>query len=680
MNKLVPIILALSCSVMYAQNYEQKQGMHEWLIQDSKMLETMHPKHPKPAALVFPEKGIAEEIDVLWYDVKMDWVNALLTDAANRPKRKTVGSVFLSAVVGSSMDTFLLYSVAQQIDSVKVNDVVRPNAVQSGRLRIALSKSAVKGDTLDVKIWYANLSDNRGFYAFSQADAVAEKLPEAIAFTFSQPENARYWFPCNDVPSDKALFTGVVRVPKDFTVVSNGTKTLDVADTDSTHWVTWHHPMPMPTYLFCLNASKFTELNQTYYRSPTDTVPIQNFHWAVDDTGGVYQAEFALSTIPKMFEAFEASFGRYPFPTYGHVTVAPIPFGGMEHQSMSTINRRWLIGDIELGYAHELAHQWIGDLVTCATWGDIWLNEGGASFGEAVYSEFKEGVAGYKNVMDRRRKKYLEKGLNEPPVYDIPLSNIFNEATTYAKSSWVYHMMRFHVGDANFFPTLRKYLQRFAGKSVQTSQMLDMWKVELPSSPVSWDIFFEQWLEKAGHPVLVASVQANSLPDGVGKYSNYVVVQQTQKHDGVPDVFVIPLTVRLHGNGLLQDFKFVMDSRSTSLVLQTDFEIDSIELDPDKQILCEKEGTTTTGVNENTVEGLFRIRGQIPVTIGSNIFVESPIGSMLFVRDSRGVLLKTITTTDVITPLQFTENAIGIYFATVSHNGVVKHFAIPVIK
>lgn len=664
-----------------AQESENKTSMHEWLITDTKVFEQLHPLHPMPAALLFPEKMLPTDIDVFTYDVSMDWVSALLTNAADRPARKTVGRVKMRLrVTNQFADTLYFHSEKQEIDSVSIGSVVVPFTLHSGKIRIPVTSTQATADTLNVTIWYANLGDNKGFYAFSRADAEAQNLPEAIAFTFSQPENARFWFPCNDVPSDKAVFTGSVRVPRGFTVVSNGQRVSTILDTDSTQIESWHHPLPMPSYLFCLNASKFTTFNQVYHRNATDSVPIFNYHWAVDDTGRAYNAQNALATIPDMFKAFEKIYGPYPFPTYGHVTVAPIQFGGMEHQSMSTINRRWLIGDVELGYAHELAHQWLGDEVTCATWGDIWLNEGGATFSEATYAEYKNGIGGYNNVMASRRAKYMEKGLAEPPVYNIPLATIFNEATTYAKSGWVYHMMRFHVGDSLFFATLRKYIQRYSLSSVQTSQMLEMWKEEMPNAPVPWDTFFEQWLVKAGHPVLVASVAANSIANTTGQYRNTVTIQQTQVHSGVPEVFVFPLTIRLVRGASIQDFNVQINSRSSTFYFETPFEVDSVLLDPRRQILCEKQGSVTTDVPESVSDSPIRIIGAVPNVNGSSLHLMAPIGSEISIHDMNGSLISTAKSFDMITPIVLDTMCNGVLLITVRYGAELKRFSVPVIR
>lgn len=637
---LILIAMLILVTAASAQHpVEGKSACHDAFFLDPHLREAAMPMHP-PALVstAFPHKELQERIDVISYDIRLDWYHALTTPSVLRGQRKATGHVHarIRSMV-NGLDTLVLDAVALTVDSVFVDGMRVPFSGSVTLLRIPLSTAVDADDTIDVDIHYAIRTSDRAFYAYSQEDANQLSLPHPIAFTFNEPEDARRWLPCHDVPSDKALFTVNVRVPAALTVVSNGTPRPTVADGDTASWQSWHHPLPMPTYLFAVNASDYVLYEQVYRRTSGGEVPIYNYHWGMDDSGLFFNARNALRNIPRMFEAFEDKYGEYPFPTYGHVTVAPIQFGGMEHQSMSTINRRWLMGDVETGYAHELAHQWFGDMVTCETWGDIWLNEGGASFSEAVWLGFSEGAEGYRRLLADRRNVYMKNGLAEPPVYDIPMATLFNEATTYCKSGWVYHMMRRMTGDDAFFPAIRTYLQRHRLSSAQTADMLETLQQEIPAPTVPWDTFFDQWLVKAGHPVFVADA-VQSWMDG-GHYVTTVTVAQTQQADNVPNPFIVPLTIRLHGQGQSKDTTVLMSASNLQVDIASTFVLDSIQLDPDDDLLCEKTVNTVSSVDRDDVvaNAVLRLTGSHPVEHGMSAqFVVETAAATLQIVDAMG--------------------------------------------
>ncbi|MCX6140528.1 MAG: M1 family metallopeptidase, partial [Candidatus Kapabacteria bacterium] len=492
------LMLVIVSGPLLVRAQENKQSFVEWLVEDNVLEHQLHPMHPMLVMeQSFPAKQVDSSIDVISYDVYADWYMALLTPRDMRPERKATGRV--KAVVKSRIND--LKSVVFDGSSMAFDSVT------SGGSRITFTKNAFsitmnlpkplqRGQEVELTIYYANLRDRGAIFIWSKADANAVNVPYASGYTISEPEDARKWYPCNDQPDDKALFTSHMRVPKGFTFVSNGVQFESVADGDTAVIQSRRLDVPMSTYLFSMNASEYVEYPQTYTRSDNSTVPISSYQFGIDVDGAVLNAKNAYSNLPLMFAALEEKLGKYPFPTYGQVAVDPFQYGGMEHQSMTTVNRIWLNGNSESGVAHELTHHWFGDKVTCGTWGDIWLNEGGATWGEALYAESRSGAGGYLAAMWSKRGDYMAKGLDEPPVYDIPLSNIFNQPTTYAKASWVYHMMRTLVGDDLIFPALRGYLAKYAQSSAQTFQLLDHLKSTILNLPVSWDVFFDQWLVK----------------------------------------------------------------------------------------------------------------------------------------------------------------------------------------
>ncbi len=625
---LVGLIMSATATLM-AQ--EDKPSFLEWLVTDEKLEASMRPLHGHHLmSEAFPRKEIDTAIDVQSYDVTLDWYRALLTPRAQRGERKATGIV--RAVVrarADSLSSIVFDATTLIIDSVTVNGQRIDFSKNVRSLTMTLPTLLRRGDDVEVTIYYANRSDDAGLYLFAEEDAKAINVPYASGFTFSQPENARRWFPCNDQPDDKAYFTAHVRVPVGFTAVSNGVPIDSVADGDTATVQTWQHDQVMATYLFAVNAAPYVLYMQEYTREDGTTMPIRNYHFDVDDEGTRYNARRAVRNVPEMFTAFEKYFGRYPYATYGHVAVSPVPFGGMEHQTMSTVNRRWLVGDQELGYAHEVAHQWIGDEVTCATWADIWLNEGGATWSEALWAEHYGGNPGYMNVLWAKRGQYMLVGLLEPPIYDIPIGIIFNVNTTYYKSSWVYHMMRRMVGDEAFFPALRAYITAYAKSSAQTYQFMEFLESQIPNPPVAWSTFFNQWLVKAGHPIYDAVVRP--LPGGA-EFAYRVTISQTQSEVNVPDVFEMPVRVRILGPGTTRDTVIVMTQRTQTIDIDLGWVPRELVVDPDNDILCEKQSTVVSVDGDERGSAEMRVLGPHPVTQGQPLRVLSSFDGTTSVR------------------------------------------------
>lgn len=504
--------------------------------------------------------------DVLTYELYMDWYDVLTASGTSAKDRAWRGSNKIDVRIDSAnVRTLVFDAVNMKIQSVMAegkNVTPVPQPV-NGKLTVTLPYTYQKGDTVTVTInyLYVAVDMDRGFFLYPEKMYMG-KIPgtedsvfvEArLAYTMSEPQDARFWMPCNDQPDDKALATISVRVPKDFVAVSNGL-IYKIDDMDTYVTYTWKENSPMATYLMAVTASKYVTYSDWYKKlsNPKDSVEIQYYIWKKDfdatkTDGKEYNAHNAFSNTVNMMNCFSSRFVEYPFSKYGMVAIHPFSFGGMEHQTMTSINRTWMRTNEHFGIAHELAHQWIGDLITCATWKDIWINEGGATWSSNVWAEHLWGNDAYFMNMLGERAGYLRSGgLALPPIYDLPVNTIFGKYVTlvYEKSSWVYHQLRVMMGDSVFYPALRSMLTKFGGKSLETEDFINHFVSEVKTSPIDLNIFFDQWLMKSGHPVFDANLVYTKKG---ADYNANITLTQTQSGTNVPDAFQLPVRMLFWG-------------------------------------------------------------------------------------------------------------------------------------
>lgn len=568
--------------------------------------------------------------DVINYNLYLDWYNPLSRpNSIDSIDKVWNGRNRITMVpLVESLNSIELDARELIIDSVFIvlpqttQKVIPTPKIQDRKLTIPLPQIAEIGDTIDLEIYYTysrNIGFNqyRGFYLYPKGMFVG-RLPapfydsvfveEKLAYTMSEPEDARFWMPCNDSPVDKAMSKITVRVPYGYTVASNGYLEKVISDSDSAFVFYWISDKPITTYLMAVTASKYV-MYQDWYKlvtNPTDSIPVQYYVWEKDfnstkTDGSEYNARNTFQTTVSMMEFFSKVFIEYPFIKYGMVSIMPFNFGGMEHQTISSINRVWLRQNSQFGIAHELAHQWIGDLVTCASWDDIWFNEGGATWSEALYAEKLWGNSSYNWFKLTARANYLKAGgLNLPAIYSLPVNTIFgdNAVLVYQKASWIYHMLQKTLGDSLFFSTFRSFLKDFAYQSIESKDFIEYLKNHIPNPPIDFDIFFDQWLFKAGHPVFSLNTEINAFTNDTNYHNAKITLFQIQSGNNVPEVFKTP--VKLIFKNQDEEYSLILldTTRVQQFSLALPFFPDSIFIDT-TYILCEVSNIFLSVKNEN---------------------------------------------------------------------------------
>ena len=389
---------------------------------------------------------------------------------------------------------------------------------------------------------------------------------EDHVWTLSEPYGARDWWPCKDDPSDKAdSMDIIISLPDDQIPVSNGLLINEVEIGDGKKKYHWKEKYPISTYLVSITTYPYRFWSDNYISPQNDTMPIDFYVYPnhYDMTYNNYLKTKEMITI------FSEKFGEYPFinEKYGHVEFNRA--GGMEHQTISSMggHSEWLI-------AHELAHQWWGNLVTCASFNHIWLNEGFARFGEALWQEEKYGVGAYRDFWSAHAYYGPGTVYVENPT---STSEIFNGNLSYNKAGWVLHMLRGILGDSIFFDVLKSYATNdsLAYNAVTTEKFQN---VSEYISGLELDYFFDQWIYGEGYPKY-------SIDWEINKNSELIVnIQQVQK----TQYFKMPINLQLLlPDGITEiriDNSQAFETYNLGIIGSSTF---NLILDPDEWILKE---------------------------------------------------------------------------------------------
>ncbi len=515
--------------------------------------------HGKTANAMWINKAHATEAqndyDVTFYDI----------DLKIDPETETISGMV--GVQGISLISLLnlvelnLYS-GLNIESVKNENGDDLNYTHSSNLlSITLNNSISNGNNFKIIIDYNGQPQSSGFGSFG----FHQHGGEPMIWSLSEPYGARDWWPCKDTPIDKADSVDIsLEVPTGLIAASNGKLIDTVINGD---WTTyhWQERYPIATYLVSVAIHPYIVFYDWYY-TPTDTMRLE--YYVFPDHYDAVQTNYGLTK--DMIGAMADRFGNYPFikEKYGHAEF--VWGGGMEHQTLTSLG-----GYSEGLIAHELGHQWWGDMVTCANFHHIWLNEGFATYSEALWYEKRDNdIQSLHNEMELNKNWY---GFRPGTIYvedTTSVSSIFNGSLSYAKASWVVHMLRHVVGDSLFFKGIQEYGDRYRFKSAVTEQFQEIME-EISGKDL--DFFFERWIYGELYPIyeVVYSQSDNNL---------LVRINQIQSSD----VFKMPIDVKVKYDDNSEQLWVVQNTQKSelfTLALPASSTVESIELDPDNWIL-----------------------------------------------------------------------------------------------
>jgi aminopeptidase N len=500
----------------------------------------------------------------------------------------------------------ILDAMDLRIDSVLnenqrlVYDTLSPR----GKLKISLLPSMRSRDSLFVDIWYSHTStEDAGYYYYDKNTAgdPSQWTLERLGYTMTEPEDSPLWFPCVNDPSVKVPCRINVIVPRGYRAASNGLLKQTIDNGDGTVSFQWEERHPIAMYLMAVTISKYSTFSQFYHRvsNASDSVEIKYYIWQADSAGQTYNAVTAFKNVVDMMTFYSTKFGEYPFDKYGMAAVYPFNAGGMEHQTITTIHRIWLAnGGSQNGIAHELAHQWWGDMVTCGTWADIWLNEGFATYCAALWEDHFPGMRKLKDLM--ASIQHFGNASWQNAIYNPP-GDLFADLV-YSKGAWVLHMLRYLLDDSAFFNVFKTYRQRFEYRSATTDDFAAA-ASSVAGRDMSW--FFNQWVYRKGWPIYAYRWNVRS---GTGGFNVTVEIQQQQ----ADSVFQMPIQLAAAGGGkdttlLAND---TMRNQSFSFIIP--FHPDSVLFDRDGWILKQMSSTFATNVMGNQIPNSFALYQNYP--------------------------------------------------------------------
>ncbi|MCF8412921.1 MAG: T9SS type A sorting domain-containing protein [Melioribacteraceae bacterium] len=506
-----------------------------------------------------------ENIDAKYYkiDISVDHIN------------KQINSIVevKFEVLSDELNTFFLdLSSVLTVSSVEYSDGNSSGVVSfnhnSDKLNITAHRQLTKGEQYSVLISYSGRPITSGFASFTFGTT---PNGNASIYTLSQPYGTSDWWPCKDTPADKADSSDVwITVDKSLIPVSNG-KLVEIVDNGLTNTYKWKNHYPIAQYLISMAISNFTVYEHNFVVNDSTTLDV--IHYNYPENYNANRISELNRTIP-MLQVFSDLFGEYPYPNekYGHAEFGW--GGGMEHQTISSMGA--YNQDI---VAHELAHQWFGDKVTCKNWQNIWLNEGFATYSESLYREFSSGYLDYMSSVrfDMGRAKVATGSIYVNNINTI--SSIFDPNRTYSKGAVVLHMLRNVIGDQLFFESLKAYSDD-PDLAYNVAATEDFQRIVESVSGQDLDYFFSQWIYGENYPKYSAAW--SSIKNGES-FNVEVDLQQSTNSD--PRHFIMPV-----------DFKFSFDNSDTTVTVFNNlgnqkfnftFQSDpsNLEIDPEFKIL-----------------------------------------------------------------------------------------------
>lgn len=547
-----------------------------------------------PQRELYGENSPRHTFDVLNYTMEFDFM-----DNFQSPYPQTfTANQTITFRVDTALNMIKLNAVNNSLQINSVSADASSFTHNNDTLAITLDRVFNPGEVVEVYIDYQHKNVEDGnFY-----------VNGGFLFTDNEPEGARKWFPCYDRPSDKATVDITAKVPDNVLLGSNG-RLEDSTAVGGAIYYHWVSRDPVATYLTVISAKANWNLDIVYWDRPSTPGDPMPFRFYYNDGEYPYDMEMI---IPSMADYFSENYGEHPFEKDGFASLNDeFAWGGMENQTLTSLCPGcWY----ESLICHEFAHQWFGDMISPGTWADIWLNEGFATWSEALWYENYGGYNAYKDEIEYNAAYYMSSNpgwavyVPEWAIETPPNNILFNYAITYCKASCMVHLLRYTLGDDLFFPALYNYATDTANFKYKTA-ITDDFQASLEESTgqdLEW--FFESWVKQPNHPIYANEYNIKYNDNGTWNLNFYVNQVQSE-----PDFFPIPVeiyvyfvggtdsTIRVMNDVNQQVFTFTFDKQPTNVFFDLTNEI----------VL--KQATLVVGIEEGDVaEQAFRLEQNYP--------------------------------------------------------------------
>lgn len=506
-----------------------------------------------------------------------------------------------------------------QINSVKSNGVdlqfTRVNDAVYVKKPGGWQSNSIDSFVVDYEGYPAN---NNGFGAF----IYDYHKTGPVIHTLSEPYGALSWWPCKQTLHDKIDSIDIyVHTDKTLKAGSNGLLVETQLEGDTNHIYHWKHRYPVATYLVAMAVTNYDEFTQyAHLVGRTDSLPVLNYVFPQFKTSAYTEIQQVLPVI----RLFDSLFVRYPFVNekYGHAQFTW--GGGMEHQTMSFM--------VNFGFdlmAHELAHQWFGDLVTCGTWQDLWLNEGFATYLTCLAFEYLKGEESAKDRLRGMRDDITSDPNGAVCPSDTSQVNVlFNGRLTYNKGAWVLHQLRKTIGDSAFFAGCRNYLTGANAYGFGYTEQLKKYMEQ--ASGKSLETYFKQWFFGEGFPYLKINwkQRGNKV---------FITIDQTPSNPTVPIWFVeVPLLFKNKSQSQL----FVFDPQlSATYERELTFAADTAIFDPEVTVLAK---ASVGGINIDNVQPEEILIAPNPGSENASVFCRKSNMTKIQVYNSLGQIIFSV--------------------------------------
>lgn len=512
---------------------------------DEKELESYNPKSQK-------------SFDVLHYNIKLDLFPEM---------KKIFGDVSIKMKVNDKNASKIEINF---YDNLEIRDLrLNGNKVKYNRSEklLIIEKLDRTEDTALVRIVYEGTPKSLGFGSFN-----FERIENHTQiYTLNEPVFASTWFPCIDLPDDKALLDIFISNDSSNVSLSNG-KLIDTKISGSRKTYHWKTIYPISTYLIALFSGNYKSVSHKYLSLSGDTLDLSYYAFPKN----IENAHRDFSDHPKYMRTFEELFGVYPFVKEKY-SVAEFGWqsGAMENQTITGIGSNFISGRKLFSdmLIHELAHHWWGNAVGPKTWKDIWLNEGFATYSEALYYEKQSDISALQSTLRAKFAMFPSGTLYNP-------GNALFTSLIYNKGAWVLHMLRKEIGEEYFFKLLREYFVQYKYSNASTN---DFKLLSEKISKKNLKTFFDQWVYK-GEGIIELGGTWSTKKNG-DDFVTSIKIKQLQKGY---DIYKFPLEIKLFYDreGETQTSTNLIEGKEVIINLKSKNKPNKLMFDPDGWLLA----------------------------------------------------------------------------------------------